>query len=73
MFNGKVSSIRGIKSGKRKKHQINHRIDDSLQHTIFVKRILTFIKLLQENFQYIKTLIKKFSQFNFERKVPSED
>ena len=30
-FNGKGWSIRGIKSGKLKKFQITHRIDDGLQ------------------------------------------
>ena len=31
-FNGKGLSIRGIKSGKLKKLQITHMIDDGLQH-----------------------------------------
>ena len=41
LFNGKVWNIRGIKSGKLKKLQINHWIDDGLQHENPRELILT--------------------------------
>ena len=49
LFNGKGWSIRGIKSGKLKKLQITHRIDDGLQHENPRESILTSIEFIQEN------------------------
>ena len=46
LFNGKGWSIRGIKSGKLKKLQITHRIDDGLQYANFSELILTYIKFV---------------------------
>ncbi len=57
MFNGKEWSIRGIKSGKLKKLQKTHRIDDGLQHENPRELILTSIEFVQENSPDIKTLI----------------
>ena len=59
LFNGKEWSIRGIKSGKLKKLQITHRIDDGLQHENPRESILTSIEFVQENSPDIQTLIKK--------------
>ena len=58
-FYCKVWSIRGMKSGKLKKLQINHRIDDGLQHENLRELILTSIEFVQENSPDIQTLIKK--------------
>ena len=49
LFNGKGWSIRGMKSGKLKKLQITHRIDDGLQHENPRESILTSIEFVQEN------------------------
>ena len=59
IFNGTGCSIRGIKSGKLKKLQITHRIDDGLQHENPRWLILTSIEFVQENSPDIQTLIKK--------------
>ena len=68
LFNGKGWSIRGIKSGKLKKLQITHRIDDGLQHENPRELILTSIKFVQENSPDIQTLIKLYDLI-YERKV----
>ena len=59
LFNGKGWSIRGMKSGKLKKLQITHRIDDGLQHENPRESILTSIEFVQQNSPDIQTLIKK--------------
>ena len=69
LFNGKGWSIRGIKSGKLKKLQITHRIDDGLQHENPRESILTSIEFVQENSPDIQTLIKKLHELIYERKV----
>ena len=69
LFNGKGWSIRGIKSGKLKKLQITHRIDDGLQHENPRESILTSIEFVQENSPDIQTLIKKFHNLTYKRKV----
>ena len=58
LFNGIGWSIRGIKSGKLKKLQITHRIDDGLQHENPQESILTSIEFVQQNSPDIQTLIK---------------
>ena len=62
-------SIRGIKSGKLKKLQINLRIDDSLQHETLRLLSLTSIEFLQQNSPDIQTLIKDINNLINERKV----
>ena len=69
IFNGTGCSIRGIKSGKLKKLQITHRIDDGLQHENPRESILTSIEFVQENSPDIQTLIKKLHDLIYERKV----
>ena len=69
LFNGKGWSIRGMKSGKLKKLQITHRIDDGLQHENPRESILTSIEFVQENSPDIQTLIKKVHNLIYERKV----
>ena len=69
LFNGKGWSIRGIKSGKLKKLQITHRIDDGLQHENPRESILTSIEFVQENSPDIQILIKKLHDLIYERKV----
>ena len=54
LFNGKGWRIQGIKSGKLKKLQITHRIDNGLQHENPRELILTSIELVQKNFQRYK-------------------
>ena len=46
-----------MKSGKLKKLQITHRIDDGLQHENPRESILTSIEFVQENSPDIQTLI----------------
>ena len=69
LFNGKGWSIRGIKSGKLKKLQITHRIDDGLQHENPRESILTSIEFVQQNSPDIQTLIKDLHDLINERKV----
>ena len=69
LFNGKGWSIRGIKSGKLKKLQITHRIDDGLQHENPRESILTSIEFVQQNSPDIQTLIKDLHDLIYERKV----
>jgi len=69
IFNDTGCSIRGIKSGKLKKLQITHRIDDGLQHENPRLLILTSIEFAQENSPDIQTLIKKLHDLIYERKV----
>ena len=71
LFNGKGWSIRGIKSGKLKKLQITHRIDDGLQHENPRESILTSIEFVQQNSPDIQTLIKDLHDLIYERKVSS--
>ena len=68
LFNGKVWSIRCIKSGKLKKLQITHWIDDGLQHEKPLELILTSIEFVQENSPDIQTLIKKLHDLIYEKK-----
>ncbi len=79
LFNGKGWSIRGIKSGKLKKLQITHRIDDGLQHENPRESILTSIEFLQQNSPDIQTLIKDLHdlinpnlEFEF-KELPQDD
>ena len=58
-----------MKSGKLKKLQITHRIDDGLQHENPRESILTSIEFVQENSPDIQTLIKKLHDLIYERKV----
>ena len=67
LFNGKGWSIRGIKSGKLKKLQITHRIDDGLQHENPRESILTSIEFVQQNSPDIQTLIKDLHDLINER------
>ena len=69
LFNGKGWSIRGIKSGKLKKLQITHSIDDGLQHENPRESILTSIEFVQQNSPDIQTLIKDLHDLINERKV----
>ena len=69
LFNGKGWSIRGIKSGKLKKLQITHRIDDDLQHENPRESILTSIEFVQQNSPDIQTLIKDLHDLIYERKA----
>ena len=69
LFNGKGWSIRGIKSGKLKKLQITHRINDGLQHENPRESILTSIEFVQQNSPDIQTLIKDLHDLINERKV----
>ena len=58
LFNCNEWSIRVIKSGKLKKLQITHKIDDGLQHENPRELILTSIEFVQQNSPDIQTLIK---------------
>ena len=69
LFKGNGWSIRVIKSGKLKKLQITHRIDDGLQHENSRESILTSIEFVQENSPDIQILIKKLHDLIYERKV----
>ena len=69
LFKGNGWSIRVIKSGKLKKLQITHRIDDGLQHENPRESILTSIEFVQQNSPDIQTLIKDLHDLINERKV----
>ena len=58
-----------MKSSNLKKLQINHRIDDGLQHENPWETILTSIEFIQENSPNIQRLIKKLNDLIYERKV----
>ena len=55
LFNRKVWSIRGIKSGKLKKLQTTQRINNVLQYENPRVSILTSIEFIQQNSPDIKT------------------
>ena len=57
-----------MKSGKLKKLQITHRIDDDLQHENLRESILTSIEFVQEYSPDIQTLIKDFHDLIYGRK-----
>ena len=73
LFNGKGWSIRGIKSGKLKKHQITHRIDDGLQHENLRESILTSIEFVQQNSPDIQKLIKYLNDLTDEKYIRIND